>query len=193
MYNLTEITATVREYLDDAVAVVSQPIIDSVHFLSNIFSIDSIDETQSTAVDGTTLELPTSCLEVDTVYIDGDEIRKLKSLDDLQIVKDQDQQRWYEFGGKIQFSAEFTSVETTQIFYKKGFVEPEAAVDTDVPHKYLELVYLGAQYRYFNKLISQVVIGRDSVPDVEPDELRKIRDDLKKTLLEQIKIIQMNG
>lgn len=193
MKNLTEITAIVREYLDESSATVTQPILDSVNYLSNIFSIDSLDETQSTAVDGTTLDIPDDSVEIDTVFIDGEEVRKLKSLDDLDNVKNMSVQRWYEFGGKIQFSEAFTSIVTTQIFYKKGFIEPEAGTDTDVPQKLLELVYLGAQYRYYNKLITQVALGRENMPDVKPEELRKIRDDLKKSYFDSIKVIQMNG
>ena len=193
MKHLADIRTIVRAYLDDTTAVVDQPIIDAVNFLSNIFSIDSIDETQSTAVDGTTLEVPTDAMEIDTVFIDDEEIRKLKSLDDLQTVKDQSQQRWYEFGGKIQFTSAFETVETTQIFYKKGYKEPEEAIVTDVPERLLELIYVGAQYRYYNILITQVVNKRKELPDVKPDELRQIRDDIKKTYFEKIKIIQMNG
>lgn len=193
MKNLLEIIDIVQDYLGDSSAVVTQPILDSVNFLSNIFSIDSVDESQSTAVDGITLNIPTNSLEIDTVFIDGEEVRKLKSLDDLQNVKDASQQRWYEFGGKIQFTLAFTSVNTTQIFYKKGFIEPADAVDTDVPIKLLELVYIGAQYRYYNLLITQVATARKVLPDVAPDELRKIRDDIEISYHKQIKIIQMNG
>jgi len=192
MKNLTEITAIVREYLDDSTAVVTQPIIDSVNYLSNIFSIDSLDETQSTVVDETTLDIPTNSIEVNIVFINGEEIRKLKSLDDLQTVKDQSQQRWYEFGGKIQFTQAFTAIATTQIFYKKGFIEPTAAVDTDVPAKLLELVYLGAQYRYYNKLISQITLQKDLLPDIKASDLIDVRNDLKITYDNQIKTIQIN-
>jgi len=193
MINLTEITVIVRAYLDDAAAVVEQPIIDSVHFLSNLFSIDSIDTSQSTVVAGTTLDIPTNGVEINSVFIDGEEVRQLKNLDHLETVNNAEEQRWYEFGGKIQFTKAFTTVETTSIWYKKGYTEPAAAVDTDVPYKMLELVYLGAQYRYYNILLAQVATKRDSVPDVEPDELRKIRDDIKKSYFDQIKLIKQNA
>lgn len=193
MKNLDEITVIVRAYLDDGTAVVTQPILDTINFLSNIFSIDSIDTSQSTAVDGTTLELPDNCLEVDTVFIDGEEVRKLKSLDDLDVVVDAEEQRWYEFNDKIQFTEAFDSVETTKIWYKKGFTEPEAAVDTDVPEKYLELVYVGAQYRYYNLLLSRQVLNKKEMPDIKPDELRKVRDDVKGNFFNLIKQIQMNS
>ena len=193
MKNLTEITAIVRGYLDDATASVDQPIIDTINFLSNIFSIDSLDESQSTAVDGTTLNLPTDCLEIDTIFIDGDEVRKLKSLDDLDVVVDAEEQRWYEFNDKIQFTKVFDSIESTKIWYKKGFKEPEAAEDTDVPEKYLELIYVGAQYRYYNLLLSRQVVNKGEMPDVKPDELRKIRDDVKENFFDLIKQIQMNS
>lgn len=193
MKNLDEITVIVRAYLDDGAAVVTQPILDTINFLSNIFSIDSIDTSQSTAVSGTTLNLPTDCLEVDTIFIDGEEVRKLKSLDDLDVVTDAEEQRWYEFNDKIQFTEAFDSIETTKIWYKKGFTEPEAATNTDVPEKYLELVYVGAQYRYYNLLLSRQVLDKGEMPDINPDELRKVRDDIKGNFFDLIKQIQMNS
>lgn len=192
MKNLTEITAIVRGYLDDDSAVVTQPILDAVNHLSNLFSIDSIDISQSTAVDGTTLDVPTDGLEIDTVFIDGEEIRKLQSLDDLQTSEDLGVQRWYEFGGKIQFVEAFTEINTTKIFYKKGYLEPTAGDDTDVPEKLMELVYVGAQYRYYNLLLSRLVLSKSDMPDIKPDELRKIRDDVKKNFWDLIKQIKIN-
>ena len=193
MKNLAEIELIVQGYLGDTSAIVEQPILDSVNFISNIFSIDSIDATQSTVVGELTLNVPDDSIEVDTVFIDGEELRKMKSLDDLQTIKDQGQNRWYEFGGKIQFTLAHTAIATTQIFYKKGFLAPATAVDTDVPERLLELVYIGAQYRYYNLLITEVVTNRKDLPDVKPDELRQVRDDIKKTYFEKIKLIQMNG
>lgn len=192
MKNLAEIEVIVRNYLAESSAIVAQPIIDSVNFLSNLFSVDTIDATQSTVVDANTLDLPTNSLEVDTVFIDSVEIRKLKSLDDLQKVNDQSQQRFYEFNGKIQFTEDFTAVAATEIFYKKGFIEPETSVDTDVPERLLELVYIGAQVRYYNILIAKVATSRDGIPDAKIDDVRKVRDDLNKSYLEKIKIIQIN-
>lgn len=192
MKNLEEISEIVQGYLDDDSAVVDQPIIDTINFLSNIFSIDSLDESQSTAVDGTSLNIPTDCLEVDTVFVNGEEVLKLKSLDDLDGVVDAEEQRWYEFDGKIQFTEVFTAVEETKIWYKKGFTEPEAAIDTDVPEKYLELVYIGAQYRYYNILVNRLVLKKvDS--KLKPDEIRKVSNEIKKNFFELIKSIQLNS
>jgi len=192
MKNLTEITAIVRAYLNDNAADVEQPILDSVNFLSNLFSIDSIDTSQSTVIGESTLDLPDNSLQIDTVFVDGEEVRKLKSLDDLDNVKASSEQRWYEFDGKIQFSIDFTAVETTEIFYKKGFKEPEAAVATDVPVTLLELVYTGAQYRYYNVLITKVVLNKTELPNLEPDELRRARKDVKDNFFELTKSIQLN-
>lgn len=193
MKNLTEITAIVRAYLVDDSAVVTQPILDSVNFLSNFFSIDTFDESQSTAVDGTTLDIPDECIEVDAVFIDGEEVRKLKRLDDLETVRETEQQRWYEFNGKIQFTEVFTSTLTTKILYKCGFFEPTAADDTDVPARYMELVYLGAQYRYYNLLLSKQVQTKSDMADIKPNEIRAMRDDVKKTYFETLKNIQINN
>ena len=192
MKNLTEITAIVRAYLDDSAAVVTQPILDTINHLSNLFSIDSIDSSQSTVVGEITLDFPSECLEVDTVFVDGDEVRKLKSLDDLQTAESLNAQRWYEFGGKIQFVEVFTAIKTAKIFYKKGFKEPEAGTDTDVPLKLMELVYVGAQYRYYNLLLSKLVLNKSELPDIKPDELRTIRDDVKKNFFDLVKQIKIN-
>jgi hypothetical protein len=193
MKNLVEITTIVNDYLDDAAADVEQAIIDSVNFLSNMFSVDSIDETQSTVETELTLDIPDDSVKIDSVFIGGEEIRKLKSLDDLQTVLDIGERRWYEFGGLIQFTLAFDAVATTQIFYQKGFTEPETAVDTDVPERMLELVYIGAQYRYYNTLITRIVTNRLKLPDVKTEDLRKVRDDIKNTYFGKIKIIQMNA
>lgn len=193
MKNLTEITAIVRAYLSDDSAVVEQPILDSVNCLSNFFSIDTFDESQSTAADGTTLDIPSGCVEIDAVFVDGEEVRKLKRLDDLETVRETGQQRWYEFNGKIQFTEAFNSILTTRILYQCGFVEPEAAVDTDVPARYMELVYLGAQYRYFNLLLAKQVLSKSDMADIKPNEIRTMRDDVKKTYFETLENIQINN
>ena len=193
MKNLVELRAIVREYVDDDSAEVDQPIKDSINFLSNIFSVDTFDESQSTAIDGTTLNIPDTCIEVDAVFVDGEEVRKLKRLDDLETVRETEQQRWYEFNDKIQFTEAFDSVETTKILYKCGFFEPTDAADTDVPDRYLELVYIGAHYRYFNLLISKLVLNKSDMPDIKPNELKMIRDDIKKTYFELLEKVQINN
>ena len=192
MKNLNEITVTVREYLDNGSAVVTQPIIDSVHFLSNMFSIDSLDESQNTVKDEHKLTIPDESIRINAVFIDDEEIRELKNLNNLQNIKDMDEQRWYEFGGEILFTEDFTDVYDTQIFYKKGFIEPEAAVDTDVPDKYLELVYLGAYYRYYKKLLSQIATGKENIPDINATELRLLYKETKASFYEQLKMIKIN-
>ena len=192
MKNLNEITATVREYLDDSAAVVTQPILDSVNFLSNLFKLDLIDTSQSTAVDGTTLNIPTNGLEIETVFLAGEEVLPLENQDDLETVRINGVQRWYVHNDKIQFTVAFTAIEAAKIWYKKGFKEPEAAVDTDVPMKLIELVYLGAQYRYYNKLIAKIAVNKEDMPDISARALRLVRDDIKKSYFEQITIIQTN-
>lgn len=193
MKNLAEIKTIVQGYLEDEAADVEQPIIDSINFLSNLFSIDSLDETQSTAVDGSTLELPTGCLEIDTVFLNGEEIRPLKNLKNLEEVRQMDIQRWYEFGDKIQFTQDFTEIEEAKIWYKKGFTEPETAVDTDVPEKLFELIYLGAQYRYYAKLLAKKALSKKNLPDIKASELRQIHKEVKANFFEQVKIIQLNS
>jgi len=201
MKNLTEITAIVREYLGDTSATVTQPILDSINFLSNLFSVDTIDSTQSTVIGDKTLSLPTNNLEVDAIRIDDDEVRELKNLDDLDNVNAVSEQRWYIFNEVIQFTQKFTAVDTVAIYFKKGFIEPTltddgppivAGTDTDVPAKLMELVYIGAQYRYFNKLITLTATSKDDVPDVSAKDLRLIRDDLNKHYLGLLKIIKLN-
>ena len=190
MKTLTQIQTIVRDYLDNASADVNQSIIDSINFLSNIFYIDSFDTSQSTAVDGTTLNFPTDSLSIDAVFIDNEEILPMDDLNKLQHFDDNSEQRWYEYNDKIQFTKAFTSIKTTNIMYRKGFKEPTSDVVTDVPEKYMELVYLGAQFRFYNILIAQVVQKREDVPDISPYELRLVRNDIKKTYLELIDYIK---
>lgn len=193
MKNLNEITAIVREYLSDSSAVVTQPIVDSVNYLSNLFSIDMIDTDQSTVIDEDTLDIPDESRKVNSVFIAGEEVLPLKDLNDLETVRLNGTVRWYEFGGKIQFTATFSAVEEAKIYYEKGFIEPEATIDTDVPQNLLELVYIGAQYRYYNFLINQLVLSKADLPDIKPNELRKVRDDVKSHYFDIVREIKSNA
>jgi len=193
MKNLTEIIAIVREYLGDSSALVTQPIIDTINYLSNIFALDSIDETQSTVSGNSFLTLPDNYIHIDSVFVDSNEIRPLNNLADLQTAKDNFLLRWYVFGNKIQFTQTFDKIYPTSIYYRKGFSEPTTILNTDVPVNLLELVYLGAIYRYYNYLITQSVLNRDIVVDIEPKELKQIREDLQEQFFELIKSIQINS
>lgn len=191
--NLNEITTIVKDYIDDTTITVDQHAIDAVNFLSNIFFIPSIDESISIVVDQDYIAVPTLSVKVNQVFVAGVEIPPVDDLAKLDVIRQENTQRWYEYHGRIQFTQAHTAVSATKIWYNKGFIEPEAAVDTNVPERLLELVYIGATYRYYGKLLSKVLLNRQDYPDSKPGELRDLRDSWREQYQELIREIKAYG
>lgn len=177
--NLAEMRSIVQDYIDDSTITPDQHIFDSVNHLSNVFSIKTIDTSQSTVDAELELAMPTLAITVTKVLIDGDVVKKLDSMDNLQYNIDNSLNKWYIADSKINFTQAHSGIKTTAIHHDKGFLVPAEAVDSDVPDRYLELVYIGASYRYFNKIVSKVILNRDTYPDVTPKEIKAIRDSWK--------------
>jgi hypothetical protein len=190
---LGDYTTIVKEMIDDTAATVDQRVIDSVNHLSNIFSIPSTDTSQSTAIGGTTLTVPTNSVKVQQVFIAGLEVLPLENLTDMQDVLDESEQRWYIANGAITFTQTFTTIETTAIWYEKGFTTPTAGVDTDLPTRYNELVYVGAVARYYDKLVAMVITNRQKYPDVKPEEIKDLRKEWYEQYNYLIKSVKLNG
>ncbi len=187
---LADLTTIVKNYIDDTTITVDQHVVDAVNFLSNIFSIKSI-ATGTTTSAHSYIAKPSLCVRVNKVFINDEEVIMLDDLENLDFCVRENLQRWYEYHGYIQLT--FTpdnSTDVTKVLYDKGFVVPTAGVDTDVPDKFLELVYLGACYRYYLKIVSKVILHRSNYPDVSPVEIRQIakhwRDQFD-SLLKEIK------
>jgi len=190
---LGDYTTIVKVLIDDAAATVDQDVIDSLNYLSNIFSIPSSDASQDTAIGGLTLTLPTNCVKVNSVFVAGLEVLPLSDINDLPDVVDEDEQRWHIRDGAITFTQAFTSVEDTIIYYEKGFTTPTAGVDTDLPTRYNEMVTVGAVARYFGRLAAMVVTNRQKYPDVKPDEIKALKKDWNDQYQALIKSIKLNG
>lgn len=190
---LGDFTTIVKEMIDDATATVDQRVIDAVNHLSNIFSIPSKDVSQNTVVGGSTLNVPSNCVNVKQVFLAGLEILPLENLTDMADVIDESEQRWYICDGAITFTQLFTDIEAAMIWYEKGFTTPTAGVDTDLPTRYNELVYVGAVARYYDKLVAIVITNRQKYPDVKPDEIKALRKDWNEQYNNLIKSIKLNG
>lgn len=175
------IQTIIRANVNDAAADVDQCIIDAVNFLNNFFHIKKTDTSQTTTADQTYLTLPTGCLRVSEIEINGEFIDELVDENRLEDVDNEGVQRWYIYNDKIELTNAMTTTgEAITIWHDAEFTQPEAAVDTDVPTKLLELVYVGATYRYFGILAAKVMTSRQSFPDVSPKEILAARDDWKK-------------
>ena len=189
--NLVEIRAIVHDYIDDTTVTVDQHIIDSVNYLSNFFHLKKIDDTDTSVADQDYLDVPTNSKEIRRLMIDDEEIKKLEEFNDQKDAEDKSAQRWYEDNEKIMLTQDMDSTgDEIKKWYNKKFKVPEAAVNTDVPDEILELVYVGAAWRYWRKIVSTVASNREDYPDTDPDEARRILRNWKdefKYLMEEYK------
>ena len=176
---LGDIQTIVRANVDDAAADVDQCIVDAVNYLNNFFYVPKTDETQSAVVDQDYLDIPAASLKVRRLKIGDDFISELADYENLEDVDDVGKMRWYECNGKIELTLEMSSTDPVIIWFDSEFTQPEAAVDTDVPNKLLELVYTGATYRFFDKLAAKVATNRQKYPDVSPREIDGMRKQWK--------------
>lgn len=181
--NLAEIRTVVREYINDADADVDQEVTDAVNALSNYFSIVKTDETQSTTDGQDYLDCPSGYIEILSVEIDGEIIKPLASYECLEAIDDESAERWHVANDKIELTEEMSgSGDDVVIVYRGGYTQPEVAVDTNVPDRLLELVYVGATFRYFRALVTKVMTAREDYPDVSPKEIIAARNQWKKEL-----------
>ncbi len=178
---LGAIQTIVRANVNDAAADVDQSIVDAVNFLSNFFHVRKIDTSETTVLDATVIDYANDFLRVRKLVINGDFIKELGSDEDLESIDDEDTQRWFIADGQIQLTRGMSSTgDPIIIHYDAEFIQPEAAVSTDVPCKLLELIFVGATYRYFGILAAKVMTEREGLPDVSPKEILAARDDWKK-------------
>lgn len=159
----------------------SQQIVDAVNYLSSFFIFERLDEAQVTVADQdwiskpfvSSLQYRVFRLEIDDTFI---EEAKFGSLDDI---KEINEKRWYETVDKIRLTYEPAESDLVcKIWFNKQFTIPTAAVDTDVPDEMLELVYLGASYRYMRMYLANVTMNRDTFPLIDPDEARQVMEAL---------------
>lgn len=190
---LGDFTTIVKDLISDTAATVDQRVIDSVHHLSNIFSIPSTDISQSTAIAGTTLAIPTLSVKINNVFIANIEIPLIEDLSDIENYLERNIQAYYISNQLITFLTPFTSIQSTRIVYEKGFVQPAAGLDTDLPIRYNELVTLGAMARYYDKLTASVITSRELYPDVKPDEISTLAKNLWDRYNKLIVQIKLNG
>lgn len=182
---LGDITTVIKDYVNDTSITADQHAIDAVNFLSNIFPVRKIDSSKTTIINQNYITLPTGCIHVDRVTVNGVEIFPLPDLEYLESFENSDTQRWYEFDGKLMFVENFSATgQAVKIWYDGSFVVPAAAVATDVPDEMMELVYVGGAFRYFRKMVSVVATQREKYPDITPEEMSKVRDTWKKEFKE---------
>lgn len=180
MKNLVEIRAIVHDYINSTTPDVDQHIFDAINFLSNFFHIKKIDTSETTVADQSWIDYATDFLRLKILVIDGVYIKDLLSFDNLEDVADLETQLWHIADGKVQLTSPMsTTGEAITMIYEAEFKQPEAAVATDVPNKLLELVYVGATYRYFDKLAAIVATAREDQADITPKEVEAIRKQWK--------------
>ncbi len=179
--NLVEIRAVVHEYINDTDADVDQEITDAINDLANYYSVVKFDETQTTTADQDYLDLPAGAVRILSVEIDGEFIKELQDYEVLEAVDDECSNRWHVANDKIELTDAMSSTgEEIMIMYRGGYSQPETAVDTNVPDRKLELVYVGAAYRYFRSLVTKVMTSRKDYPNTTPKEAMAARDQWKK-------------
>lgn len=181
--NLVDIRAVVHEYIGSTTPDVDQEIKDAVNDLANYYGIIKFDDTQTTTADQDYLDYPSGAIEILSVKIDDEFIKPLQNYEVLEAVDDENANRWHVANDKIELTDAMSSTgEAVAIVYRGAYTQPEAAVDTNVPDRKLELVYVGAAYRYFRALVTKVMISRKDYPDVTPKEVMAARDQWKKEL-----------
>lgn len=181
--NLVEIRAVVREYINDTDADVDQEITDAINDLANYYSVVKFDESQTTTADQDYLDLPAGAVRILSVEIDGEFIKELQNYEVLEAVDDECSNRWHVANDQIELTDAMSSTgEEIKIMYRGGYTQPETAVDTNVPDRKLELVYVGAAYRYFRSLVTKVMTSRKDYPNTTPKEAMAARDQWKKEL-----------
>lgn len=183
MKNLVEIRAIVHDYINTTTPDVDQHIFDAINFLSNFFHVKKIDTSETTVAAQSWIAYATDFLKLKQLVINGVYIKELLSDELMEDIADLETQLWYIADGRIELTSPMstTGKAITQI-YEAEFKQPELAVDTDVPNKLLELVYVGATYRYFDKLATIVATAREDQPDITPKEIEAMRKQWKNRL-----------
>lgn len=191
MAKLTDFTAVVKsDYVGDTTIDCDQHVIDSVNHLSNIFSIPAIDTSLTTTVGQEYITKPSGVLKVKRVFVGGFEVKPLENMADLDFVTQNARLRWYEYGDKIYLTVTPTASSDVKLFIDKSFTVPTASVDTDLPERFFEAVYIGATYRYYHKIVALVMKNREQYPDIDPEEITAIRDSYFRqysTLIKQLR------
>ncbi|MDX9856102.1 MAG: hypothetical protein RBS86_04805 [Candidatus Moranbacteria bacterium] len=182
MSTFADLEDIVQDNVNDSTADVVQPIDDAIDYLSNFFGLNKIDTSQDTAVDGTTLDIPTGSKKILSVKVGDDFIEKI-SISKIAEMEENGAQRFYEFNSKINFTDEFDSVEDTEIFYEAKFTRLAgvAAAVCDVPEYLQPLLVIYATYFYYMKMLATMATSRESYPDIEPEELRQYAKEWKET------------
>jgi len=177
---LGDIETIVRNYVNDAAADVHQAIIDAINHLSIFYGIIKFDKSQTTVANQDYLDLPVGAVEILSVEINGEFIKPLQEYETLESVKNESAERWHIANDRIELTEEMsTTGEAVRIVYRGMYTLPEVAVDTNVPDKFLELIYVGATFRYFRALATKVMTSRADYPDVTPKEIIAVRDQWK--------------
>lgn len=174
--NLTEIRVVVRDYINNNTADVDQHVTDAVNFLSNFFSVKKIDTSEVTVDAQDFIAYADDFLKLRQLSIDGTFIKELLSDELLGVVDSLDVQLWHIADGKVQLTSDMSGAGNPIVmYYNAKFIQPELAVDTDVPDRLLELIYVGAAYRYFDRLAAIVATNREDSPDIKPAEIDSMR------------------
>ena len=178
--NLVEIRAVVHEYINDTNADVDQEIEDAINYLGGLFGVVKFDESQTTTADQDYLDKPGGAMEILSVKIDDEFIKELQDYECLEAIDDEVSERWHIANDKIELTQEMSETGNAVIIVYRGmYTQPEAAVDTNVPDKFLEAIYVGATYRYFRALVTKVMTSRKDYPDVTPKEILAARNHWK--------------
>lgn len=180
--NLTEIRVIIRDNVNNATAEVDQEVEDAVNFLSNFFHARKIDTSQTTVTGQNWITLAADFLKLKQLRIDGEYIKELLNDELYEAVDDEERQRWHISDERVNLITDMsTTGKPIAYLYEASFVQPELAVDTDVPDKLIELVYRGATYRYFDKLATKIATERENYPDVTPKEIEAMRKQWKES------------
>jgi hypothetical protein len=175
----TECETRVREIVGDTSAVVSSCIAEAVKFLERFSSLEAWDETKSTVANQEYIETPAGTIDVEVIYVNGLEMKKLADDDFIRVpaYKDAGVERFYlvktGIVPRIYFTVTPTAVATVKMLIKKQYAIPTGASTFDFPRHFDELVIFGAVVRYYQMALSNVMKNRELFPDVNPDEINK--------------------
>lgn len=190
-----ESLAEFKDYIDDATVADYHHLERALLYLNNFFFKETFDSTRSTVIDQNYVEWPGSAVDVLNVWVDDDEIKKLKDedLDNIAKFEEEELKRWYNVGLRVYFTWDPDAVETVKMKINEEYEFPtEVDGDYDCPNEFLELVILGAVKRYYTVLMSRALINPTELPDITPFDVGEAKRVITKEYNDLIRTLRQN-
>lgn len=176
----------VLDIIDDATQTPDLYINRAIAFISQFFQNKTISEfnPNQTAyyLDTPTRLNPNLPIQI---FVNDEAVDVLKDYQTkkIQYAKEDGVQKYYNItSDKIYLTFEIKTTDDVRVVYQQNYNSALSADGdvTDVPDLYLPLVISVSVWLYYQKIVSSVITNREKYADVDPREIGKIRDSLKK-------------